>query len=143
MFDRFAGIFHAFGCLERSARKALDPKNRQEREAAYRIFGQKYDSLGNLLARVMKENAEGKGDAVEHYVIMLCARQVADEIRRDYPGFWQDHAEGALELRCRLEEVVNVRERIVQRDPGQMPQFLDWFERWFLRRATPVETEEP
>jgi hypothetical protein len=142
LFDRFAGVFHAFGCLERSARKALDPKDRKEREAAYRIFGQKYDSLGNLLSRVMKDDAEDKGDAVDHYVIMLCARQVADELQRDHPDFWQAHSDDALELRKRLYEVAKVRERLVQHDPERMPQFLAWFERWFLRRATPVDAEE-
>src|SRR5207248_600824 len=39
LFDRFAGIFHAFGCLERSVREALDKDN--GREATYRLFGEK------------------------------------------------------------------------------------------------------
>lgn len=139
LFDRFAGIFHAFGCLERSSREAL--RDGKSREATYRIFGQKYDSLGNLLTRVMKEDTEGKGDPVEHYVIMLCARQVADELERDHTDFWQEHTDDAKKLRKQLGEVVRVRERIVARDPVNMPQFLTWFERWFLRRATPVERE--
>jgi hypothetical protein len=140
IFDRFAGIFHAFGCLERSAREAL--REGKEREATYRIFGRKYDSLGNLLARVMKEDADGNGDPVEHYVIMLCARQVAAELERDHPDYWQVHGEDARPLREQLEAIAQVRERIVARDPERMPQFLTWFERWFLRRATPVGREE-
>jgi hypothetical protein len=141
LFDRFAGIFHAFGCLERSAREAL--REGKEREATYRIFGQKYDSLGNLLTRVMKEDVEGKGDAVEHYVIMLCAHQVADELERNHPDFWREHAEDAHSLRLQLDSVSQVRGRLVARDPERMPQFLTWFDRWFLQRATPVEREEP
>ena len=63
-FDRFAGIFLAFGCLERSVRSALI-KGGSRRDAEYRLFGQKYDSLGNLLNRVVKEAQEDKGDLVE------------------------------------------------------------------------------
>jgi hypothetical protein len=140
LFDRFAGIFHAFGCLERNARDAL--RERKEREATYRIFGRKYDSLGNLIERVLKDDAMGKGDSVEHYVIMLCARQVAAEIERDHTKYWQAHIKDARSLKEQLDSVAQVRERIVARDPKRMPQFLAWFERWFSRRATPVDEEE-
>jgi len=141
LFDRFAGIFHAFGCLERSAREAL--REGKKREATYRIFGQKYDSLGNLLTRVMKENADSKGDAVEHYLIMLCAHQVVDELKRDHSEFWQEYAEDARSLRLQLDAVSQVRGCLVARDPDRMPKFLTWFEHWFLQRATPVGKEEP
>jgi hypothetical protein len=139
LFDRFAGIFHAFGCLERSTREALHEG--KKREAIYRIFGQKYDSLGNLLTRVIKEDANGRGDAVDHYVIMLCARQVSDELKRYYPEFWQEHAEDVYSLRLQLDAVSQIRGRLIARDPQRMPDFLSWFDRWFLKRATPVEKD--
>ena len=47
-FDRFAGIFISFGNLERHIRESLKAGN--SRPAEYRLFGQKYDSLGRLLA---------------------------------------------------------------------------------------------
>ena len=45
-------------------------------------------------------------------------------------------------MREQLEAITQVHKRIVARDPERMPQFLAWFERWFLRRATPVDREE-
>jgi hypothetical protein len=139
-FDRFAGIFLAFGCLERAVRSAL-AKGGSRRDAEYRLFGEKYDSLGNLLNRVVKEAAEGKGDLVEQYVMGLCARQLERELRREHPGFWQEYSPDVKKLRERIDAALAVRERLVARDPKEMPAFLDWFEGWFLRRATPVATE--
>jgi hypothetical protein len=140
-FDRFAGIFHAFGCLERSAHESL--REGKEREATYRIFGQKYDSLGRLLARVISEDTDGRGDTIEHYLIMLCTRQLVDELKRNHQEFWDAHADDARRLRLQLSAVSQIRERIVSRGPATMPQFLAWFEHWFLKRAKTVEMEEP
>src|SRR5690606_1012700 len=78
VFDRFAGFFHAFGCLERGVRAALD--DGREKEANYRLFGKKYDSLGSLLDRVLSD--QEKLDQVDRYVIGLCARQLCQEIAR-------------------------------------------------------------
>ncbi len=139
-FDRFAGIFLAFGCLERTVRAAL-AKGGSPREAVYRLFGEKYDSLGNLLNRIVKEADEGKGDLVEHYVMALCARQLESELRRQHTEFWREHSQDGQRLHGRVETALAVRERLVARNPTEMPAFLDWFEQWFLRRAAPVVTE--
>ena len=136
-FDRFAGIFLAFGCLERAVCVALAPGG-SHRDAVYRLFGEKYDSLGTLLERVVKDAEKGKGDLVEHYVMALCARQLEGELRREQPEFWQEHSQDVQSLKTRIEVALAVRERLVSRNPIEMPAFLDWFERWFLRRATPV-----
>jgi hypothetical protein len=139
-FDRFAGIFLAFGCLERAVRSAL-AKGGSRRDAEYRLFGEKYDSLGNLLNRVVKDAAEGTGDLVEQYLMGLCARQLERELRREHPEFWQEYSSDVKKLRERIDTALSVRERLVARDSKEMPAFLDWFEAWFLRRATPIATE--
>lgn len=138
-FDRFAGIFLAFGSLERSVRSALSEGH--EREATYRLFGQKYDSLGSLLNRVSKDDNEGNGDLIDHYVIALCARQLVHELQRDHRDFWQVHASDARRLKEQLGVIQSLRERLVSRRPTEMPAFLKWFEQWFLQRATPVATD--
>jgi hypothetical protein len=138
-FDRCAGIFLAFGSLERSVRSAL--QEGREREAIYRLFGQKYDSLGSLLKRVLKDSAEGKGDLVDHYLIVLCALQVVQELRRENGEFWREHASDGKRLQDQLGVMQSIRERLIERDPVEMPAFLDWFDRWFLRRAAPILTE--
>jgi hypothetical protein len=138
-FDRFAGIFLAFGNLERSVRDAL--REGREREATYRLFGQKYDSLGSLLNRVLKDSTEGKGDLIDQYVIALCAKQLEQELRRQNSEFWREHASDAKTLQQQLSVTQSLRERLAARDPVKMPTFLDWFDRWFLKRATPIVTE--
>jgi hypothetical protein len=138
-FDRFAGIFLAFGNLERSVRAAL--RDGREREATYRLFGQKYDSLGCLLDRVLKDAKDGEGDLVDHYVIVLCAQQLVQELRREHGDFWREHQADGKHLQEQLGVTQSLRESLVARDPAQMPEFLDWFERWFLQRATPVVKE--
>ncbi len=137
-FDRFAGIFLAFGCLERSVCLAL--REGRQREAIYRLFGQKYDSLGSLLNRVLKDADQEKGDLIEQYVIALCARQLVQEFRRTHGEFWQQHGPDAEPLRGQLDEAKAVRRQVIDRGP-EMSAFLDWFEPWFLRRASPVDTE--
>jgi hypothetical protein len=138
-FDRFAGIFLAFGNLERSVRSAL--REGRERDATYRLFGQKYDSLGTLLNRVLKDSTEGNGDLIDQYVIVLCAQQLVQELRRENSEFWREHASDGKTLQEQLGVRQSLRERLVARDPVEMPTFLDWFDRWFLQRATPVLTE--
>ena len=138
-FDRFAGIFLAFGNLERTVRSAL--REGRTREAVYRLFGQKYDSLGSLLNRVLEDSAEGKGDLVDHYVILLCARQLIQELRRDHAEFWREHGPDAKRLQEQLDTAQGLRARLMEVDPFEMPSFLDWFERWFLQRARPVGME--
>lgn len=136
LFDRFAGFFHAFGCLERACRSALDAG--REKEVGYRLFGKKYDSLLSLLDRVTSEGAGG-GDDVDQYVIVLCARQLCQEIARDFPAYWHAHAADAKALEQRFQNLAAIRRRLVERQQGDMADFLAWFERWFLRRAAPPE----
>jgi hypothetical protein len=138
-FERFAGIFLAFGNVERSVRSAL--REGRGREATYRLFGQKYDSLGSLLKRVLKDSTAGEGDLVDHYVIVMCAQQLVQELRREQCEFWREHASDGKCLQEQLGVAASLRERLIASDRAEMPAFLDWFDRWFLQRATPVVTE--
>jgi hypothetical protein len=135
MFDRFAGYFHAFGCLERAVRKQLEADNQPA--AVYRLFGRKYDSLGTLLERVL--TGEDVRDEVDRYVICLCARQLRHELARSFPDFWARHAGDAKELDAALDRAGEVRHRLLEHDAVSMAPFLDWFDRWFLKRAERVE----
>ena len=138
-FDRFAGIFLAFGSLERTARESL-PAN--TRDAAYRLFGQKYDSLPNLLGKVIKASEEQTDDPIYSYVTYLCARQVVDALKRDHSDFFREQAKSVTALEAQLAQCAILRNRLSEQDAAEMPKFLDWFEPWFLRRAKQIHVEE-
>ncbi len=132
LFDRFAGFFHAFSCLDRSVREAIQAGN--EPEAQYRLFGKKYDSLGTLLDRLMREDSDH--DDVEHYVLFLCARQLCREMEKAFPDFWRDHRTEVTVLKEQLAQYEEIRNRLIAKDQKHMPEFLEWFDTWFLRRAS-------
>jgi hypothetical protein len=134
LFNRLAGVFHAFGCLDRAVRKAIQEGN--PKEAEYRLFGRKYDSLGTLLDR-LERDGEG-GDAVERYLILLCARQTAMETAKEFPEFWEGHAPKAKELNQRFSSLASLRDELIKSNPEEMKPFLEWFDHFFLKRATPM-----
>lgn len=140
LFDRFAGVFHAFECLEQRVREALDEGH--TREADYRLFGKKYDSLGSLLERVVAEMNAGKGDRVEQYVVTLCARQLVRELGRGHREYWLEHRDAVKDLDALIESAASLRSSLAASGP-EMPAFLDWFEKWFLRRAEAITDEAP
>lgn len=142
IFDEFAGIFHAFGSLERQAIKALEEG--REKEAIYLLFGRKYDSLHRLLDRVLNE--EKSLDRVNRYVMLLCARQVVDRIREyardrdcDFAFRYKTEIE---DLKKRLESSNELRQGLAfGGTTEERDNFLDWFEEWFLHRAKPQEAK--
>jgi hypothetical protein len=83
-----------------------------------------------------------EGDAVEHYVIVLCARQLIQELRREFREYWDEHERDHRQLSVQLERLGRIRLRLIDRDPREMPRFLDWFDGWFLKKAVPVVAEE-
>lgn len=134
IFGDFAATFLAFGAMERAVREAI--LDGREREAVYKLFGRKPDSLGTLLDRV---KADPEGDAVKQYLIQLCAEQTCAELSKDFPEFWAAHRDEVRDLRGRFAHAATVRERLIAQDPAQMAGFLDWFDPWFKRRARPRE----
>ena len=135
MFSTFAGIFHAFGNLERAISKALD-KGR-DKEAVYRLFGEKYDSLPHLIDKILRD--EGESDTVTRYVILLCASQLANHVAASYPEFEQEHHTQFASLRTRVSAISKLRESFAFGTPEDRAAFLQWFEGWFLIRINRAE----
>jgi hypothetical protein len=111
------------------------------RPAEYRLFGQEYDSLGRLLNRVREDSEKSRDELVEQYVMALCARQTVTELRRDldFAEFFREHADDVRRLEEQLAIGGVLRARVTEQGDPTMTEFLDWFEKWFLRRAAPVE----
>ena len=125
-FDRFAGIFHAFSAAERHIFESLDQGNR--REAEWRVFGEKWDSLGTLLRRAQEEAAN---DPVVAYLTLLCGRQLAARIEARHRRWWQIHEPEVRRLTAHLDACAEVRAKLVASSPD-LHEFLDWLEPEFL-----------
>lgn len=130
MFDRFAGIFHAFASLEVRVEEAFDQD--VEREAIYRLFGKKYDSLPNLIDKVM---ADDEGDVVNRYLTLLTARQLLRQLRSKHPDFFKKFKTSTQELEKQLEGSEKLKNQLTLGDDSEQTEFLEWYERNFLWHA--------
>jgi hypothetical protein len=115
-------------------RKAFEEKRARVVEA--RIFGQKYDSLGQMLKQL--DAGSFAGDDVDRYVVALCSRQLCKQLSADFPEFWAVHRAQSVMIDEQIGSIAGrQRARLAERGGVEMPAFLDWFDRWFLQRATP------
>jgi hypothetical protein len=141
IFERCAGVFHAFAQLEERVCMALD-ENRP-RQAAALMFGERFDSLPTVLDRVLtgEDGAGGAQElsAVDRYLVLMCAVQLCKRVRELAAGFWGEYSQQAASVVTKLNQRAVLREQLCESDPGQMPAFMDWFDTWFLKRAEPVE----
>jgi hypothetical protein len=135
LFDTFAGIYHAFGALERFVLEALGAG--RMKEAEYRLLGKKYDSLPSLLDRVLR--AEDGQDQVTRYVIALCAKQLVRRVESQHPEFRERHRQSFQSLRRRVAAAERIRDQFSFGTREDRSAFLDWFDRWFLTRTEPAE----
>jgi hypothetical protein len=127
MFDRFAGIFHAFGRLEHHITDALD--NHRENEAIYRLFGQKYDSLPSLIEKVADNE---KADRVNRYVTLLCAKQLLSKLEDKYPEFRETHLLKFAQIYHQLTAIDQIRAGFIFDSEPEQQRFFNWFERMFF-----------
>ncbi len=138
MFERCAGIFHAFSSLENRVIAALEEG--RPHQAAALVFGERFDSLGRLLDRVLEEPgaagpaAEQMTD-VDRYLVLMCGQQLCDQLRLKAPDFWASYGPQVANLAARLGGRTVLRTRLASAGPDQMPEFIDWFDKWFLRRV--------
>jgi hypothetical protein len=127
MFDRFAGIFHAFGRLEHHIMQALNAN--RENEAVYRLFGKKYDSLPSLVGKVIQDE---KTDRVNRYVTLLCARQLLQQIETYSSDFNKRHQIEFNKVYDQLEAIDQVRAGFTFADESKRQEFFDWFDKMFF-----------
>ena len=128
LFDRFAGVFHAFGCLCRNIEKALEDERHEEAEM--RLLGAKYDSLPELLRKTRERE---DGDPVLGYVIFLTAKQLRDSLDKRYRQFFRDRKPLVRELDRLIAAGVERRNEIFLSDDAPNRAFLEWFEPVFLK----------
>jgi len=134
LFSRFAHAFHAFARIEAEIVSALE--HGRERDADYRLFGAKFDSLLPLLAQVKTDTTI---DLVERYVISLCATQLRDQVQTRFPEYWSERADDARKLNATLDGLGSIEHDLITRNDDDMGRFVAWFRRRFLRRHDRVE----
>jgi hypothetical protein len=133
LFERFAGIFHAFARLDEHVSNAIE--DGRSADAVYRLFGQKYDSLPSLIARVLDEDEKAEGaDLVNRYVTLLTAKQFLGQLKRRYPDFFAEHQKQEARLRQTLKQGDRLRQQFDFAGHEEMDQFFHWFERNVLSR---------
>jgi hypothetical protein len=132
MFDRFAGVFHAFASLRTRIDAAMDAGH--ARRAGMAIYAEKFDAPVNVL-RIMRSDAEL--DDVHAYVAWGCARLLDHYVQRRYPELATTFAQGRRRLAEELTYEAEMRDRLVRTsaDPD-MSGFLDWFDRHFNSEVT-------
>lgn len=133
MFDRFAGIFHAFGCLHRFIDEAI--AEGRDAEAETRLAGAKYDSLPVLLEKILKQLEQKDGDPIHHYVTFLCAKQLRDTLARKQRDFIRQCKKRLSTLDSLLQRLPEIREA-VPLGAKEKKQFLDWYESAFLKELS-------
>lgn len=149
LFDRFAGIFHAFSCLEEHVLEAL--KRGAEKEARYRLLGESYDSLPTLVRQAKKSVDK---DPIVAYVTLLCACQVFGRLRSQLKTLG---IETSLLTDTKVRKACDAYEEKWQEDckaaKGQIAlddavdneKFFAWYEDAFrkpVRRASQMEVQE-
>ena len=136
VFDRFAGVYHAFEQLIKHANDAI--ASGRDKEAESRMFGAKYDSLPLLLEKTISRE---DGDDVMNYITFLCARQTKKRIAKAHPEFMMAHRKDARVLNDLLEQLPMIRDRLSLQIKDST-QFLDWYEKMFLRMIEQPGTGE-
>ncbi len=139
MFDRFAGVFHAFERLREAIEKAIAEK--RPLDAEYRLFGAKHDSLPSLLDRLTDEPGS-PGDAsptddtsrlAVRYATLLSARRLLQQLEASSSSFLADHPVELKALRAKMA-VPGLREAVIAGCGDEGEAFVVWFDRWFLDR---------
>lgn len=134
-FDLHAGIFLAFGNLERRLTDAL--AEGRDREVEYWLLGRQYDSLLTLLERARTEGPDD--DSIREYLMLLCTSQLLRTVLDEDPELATIYAAGVNAIREELKALDDVRARFTFDSAEERARFFGWFEPWFLNRARPVE----
>ena len=129
VFDRFAGVFHAF---ERFG-SWVDDRLRRDRKAEVtaRLFGEKYDSLPVLLRKIRGREDR---DEIIAYVTFLSATQAVQRIRERWSDYWAERGSDSRRLECTLAGIAGIREKVLLADPDR-EEFLSWYEEMFMTVA--------
>jgi len=131
-FETYAGIFHGYEMLRRQVNECLEGE--KPHYADYLLFGAKSDSLPRLIDKAF--SGEDGSDPVTRYLLVLCARQLLQELRRDRREFFVTKRRDIDDLLKRTKDISSLTSLLSLGDDGVA--FLDWLEGHFLKRLEPA-----
>lgn len=134
IFQTYAGIYHAFGHLQRHLTSCFEEE--RFREAETLLFGKKYDSLPELLDKV-SESDECEFDPTEKYVTFLTAKQLRNWVYRVQPCFVQERTKMMQDMHETIERGLRTCSDTLKKANDISPRFLAWFESQFLQEVSP------
>lgn len=127
MFDRFAGVFHAFSSLRRRVDAAIEAN--RPRRAGLAVYAEQFDSPFHVL-RLVRDQAEQ--DLPLAYVTYSSARLLDRYVRRSYPELATEFKVQRAQLLNELTFESEIRRRLVETaSDDAMEAFLDWFDKHF------------
>ena len=65
-------------------------------------------------------------------------KQLLRELGRAFPDYWESHRDDVKRLDARIGDADQIRAALAA-GHAEMPEFLEWFDRWFLQRAAALE----
>ena len=125
IFDRVAGVFHAFERQYRHISESI--ANGHTREARSILFGSKYDSLPVLLTKIAEDHAR---DPIMSYLTFLSAKQLLSRIETEHPDFTQSCDDDRPYLVSCFNQLSDLRDTLLTTDEEREP-FLEWYEELF------------
>ena len=128
VFSQFSGIYHAFGHLHRHLLECLEDE--REAEVEIRLFGAKYDSLPELLSKLLESE---DGDPIQIYVTFLTAQQLRNRLFQDFRSFFDERGAMLHKLDELIAKGLQFRDHIPFPEDSNNQEFLTWFERMFMQ----------
>ena len=131
VFNQFSGVFHAFGHFRRHLEDSLAAG--RTTEAEWRMFGTKYDSLPELLRKLLLPDEH---DRVLAYVSFLTAKQIRNWLASNHRSFVSARSEMLKTLDQQLDMgLKHIRQELIEQDALGI-KFLNWYDQMFLEEAT-------
>ena len=132
MFNRFAGVFHAFTSLRRRIDDAA--AEGAVRRAGRLMYARHFDSPFNAL-RLVRDRSED--DLALAYVTYASARLMDRHVHKHYPEVAASFHLERQQLRQELRFEKELRIRLIETsEDTDMASFLDWFDKQFATEVT-------
>jgi len=128
LFDRFAGIYHSFGCLRQYIETAVTENRLKEAETL--LAGSRHNSLPSLLEKIYEKS---DGDQVVRYITFLTARQLYETMKKRHKVLFSRSRKRMVRLQELLKKLPEIRRELQFPNFRKEKKFLDWYEKHFIK----------